>query len=93
MTKQELYNYFWKRAAQYTLRGDAVIYAEAAEAIFKQIPKQPIPRGSRECFVCPMCNRPLRKPIEPHTLLSGRMVSKKGDNFCPRCGQAILWED
>lgn len=92
MTKQELYNYFRKKANYYTLRKDAEIYAEAAAAIFKQIPKQP-PIGSRGCYICPICSRLLRKPIEPTTLLSGRIVSRKGDDFCPRCGQAILWED
>ena len=93
MTKQEIYNWFWKRAKYYTLRKDAELYAEAAAALFKQIPKQPIPKGSRECFVCPMCSRPLRQPIAAHTLLSGRRVSRRGDNFCPRCGQAIKWEE
>lgn len=28
-----------------------------------------------------------------HTLLSGRTVSRQGDNYCPSCGQAILWEE
>lgn len=93
MTRQEIYNWFWKRAKYYALREDAELYAEAAAAIFKQIPKQPIPSGSRECFVCPMCSRPLRKPITAHTLMSGRTVSRRGDSFCPSCGQAIDWGD
>lgn len=95
MTKQEMYNYFLERARArfFASREDADLYAEAAAALFKQIPKQPIPKGSRKCLSCPMCDRPLRQPIAAHTLLSGRTVSRHGDKFCPRCGQAIEWGD
>lgn len=92
MTKQELYNYFWKKAKYYTLRKDAEIYAEAAAAVFKQIPKEPLSLGNKH-FVCTMCRRRLKSPIEPHTVLSGKRVSRLGDCFCPNCGQAIKWEE
>lgn len=91
MTKQELYNYFRKKAKYYTLRKDAEIYAEAAAAVFKQIPKEPLSLGNKH-FVCATCRRRLKSPIEPHTGLSGKRVSRLGDHFCPRCGQAIMWE-
>lgn len=42
---------------------------------------------------CPNCHRQLRKPITPQTLMSGRKISRQGDNFCPRCGQKIKWRE
>lgn len=93
MTRQEKFNWFVRRARYHTFQEDAELYAEAAVAIFKQIPKAPLPIGSRECLSCPICGRPLRKPIVAHTLVSGRRVSKRGDSFCPSCEQAIDWGD
>ena len=93
MTYQEAYNVLVRRLSYLTFNDDAGACEMGARACLKQIPKQPIPKGSRECFVCPMCSRPLRQPIAAHTLLSGRTVSRQGDDFCPRCGQAIKWEE
>lgn len=42
---------------------------------------------------CPNCRRQLRKPITQQMLMSGRKISRQGDNFCPRCGQAIKWKE
>ena len=64
----------------------------------KQIAAEEIQRYKEELFIKNASEilqqvMAARKPIEPTTLLSGRIVSRKGDDFCPRCGQAILWED
>ena len=65
---------------------DAEAYLVAAQFIKLSIDKPAL--NNR----CPNCRRQLRKPIAPHTVMSGRKISRQGDNFCPRCGQKIKWE-
>lgn len=64
----------------------AEVYLVAAQFIKLSIDKPAV--NDR----CPNCRRQLRKPIAPHMALSGRKISRQGDNFCPRCGQKIKWE-
>lgn len=61
----------------------------AIEALEKQIPKKPIRNTGNinkhwieDAAICPDCHEYV-----------GNYVLMGGENFCPNCGQAILWEE
>ena len=66
------------------LPGSNELHLKIMQALVKQIPEATDGR-------CPACGRELRCPIKPYTALSGRRISRSGDNFCPKCGQAVKW--
>ena len=68
------------------LPGSNELNMRIMQALVKQIPEKPT--GGR----CAACGRELKSPIKPYTALSGRRISRNGDNFCPKCGQAVKWE-
>lgn len=68
------------------LPGSNELRLKIMQALVKQIPEKPT--GGR----CAVCGRELKSPIKPYTALSGRRISRNGDNFCPKCGQAVKWE-
>lgn len=56
----------------------------AVESLKKQIPKKP--NGT----YCPVCKRHLRCP-KLNIGYTGKAKNRKGDDFCPSCGQALDW--
>ena len=66
------------------LPGSNELHLKIMQALVKQIPEAKDGR-------CPACGRRLRCPIEPHLTLSHKTVSRNGDSFCPKCGQAVKW--
>lgn len=59
----------------------------AVEALEKQIPKKPIPKGKYH-FSCPLCKNELgiaREDISVYDMTP--------PNFCENCGQALDWSD
>lgn len=66
------------------LPGSNELHFKIMQALIKQIPEATDGR-------CPACGRVLKCPIKPYKALSGRRISRNGDNFCPKCGQAIKW--
>lgn len=68
------------------LPGSNELHLKIMQALVKQIPEKPT--GGR----CAACGRELKSPIKPYTALSGRRISRNGDSFCPKCGQAVKWE-
>jgi hypothetical protein len=52
---------------------------------FRHIPRKPY-NGT----FCPSCKRHLRCPTTKNTY-TGKVKNRAGDNYCPKCGQAIDW--
>ena len=52
-----------------------------------------IPMRVKDGGYCANCGRRLRGDISPHNILSGKRVCRRGDKYCPRCGQAVDWGD
>lgn len=59
----------------------------AIEALKKQMPKKPIPKGKYH-FSCPLCKNELG--IEREDISVYDMTPP---NFCENCGQALDWSD
>ena len=77
-----------KTLLQYDFNAIDFSYARlpAIEAVKKQIPTKP--NGN----YCPVCKRHLRCP-KRDIGYSGKVKNRKGDNYCPDCGQALDWSD
>lgn len=59
----------------------------AFSALEKQIPKEPA--VMIDTWICPSCNN----GIEYQFLLGDNVLFHGFHDFCPKCGQAIDWED
>lgn len=59
----------------------------AVEAMRKQIPKKPaVPVDT---WLCPSCG----EPVEYQRKLGDNVLYHGQHDFCPKCGQAIDWEE
>jgi hypothetical protein len=55
------------------------------DLIFRHTPRKP-----HSGVYCPSCKRHLRCPTTKNTY-TGKVKNRAGDNYCPKCGQAIDW--
>lgn len=62
----------------------AVAMDEAIKAVEKQIPKKPV-FNSGSFHFCPTC-------IDENKTVSYDFLLDRGEVYCRRCGQKILWE-